>query len=118
MGLIRSSWTAPLERSVIDISEDNDLSLPIDIRQAAFGGLIVPDTVNGTEITFLVAAEEDGTYVPLTDGDNSPIALAVTSATASGPPLPPELFAHNFFKIKTTTAQTTTDTQFLVELKG
>lgn len=104
--------------TLITIATDDDLTPAIDIREAAFGGLIVPGTVNGTEITFLVAATEDGTYVPLTDGNNSPIALTVTEATASGPPLPPELFAHNFFKLKTTTAQSTTDTQFIVELKG
>ena len=53
----------------------------------------------------------------LADG-TVPIALTVTEATASGPPLPPELFAHNFFKIKTATAQSTTNTQFIEELRG
>lgn len=116
--LRRGGYTAPLVETLVTIATDDDLTPAIDITGASFGGLLIPDTVNGTSLSFTVAATASGTFYPLKDSTNASIALTITSATAAAVPLPPELFAFNYFKIVCATAQTTTDTQFVVTLKG
>ena|SRR5215218_3933997 len=116
--LRRGGYRAPLVETLVTIAVDDDLTPAIDITKAAFGGLIVPATVNGTSLSFTVSDTETGTYVALRDSANASIALTITSATATAVALPPELFAFNWFKIVTATAQSTTDTQFIVTLKG
>lgn len=116
--LVRGGYTAPSVSTLVSIATDDDLTPAIDIREAAFGGLLVPATVNGTELTFTVSDTLAGTYYALKDSSNTAIKLTISSATASAVPLPAEVFAFNFFKIATTTAQSTTDTQFVVTLKG
>ena len=116
--MVRGGYTAPSVSTLVSIGTDDDLTPAIDIREAAFGGLLVPATVNGTSLSFTVSDTLAGTYYALKDKDNASIALTITSATASAVALPAELFAFNFFKIVTATAQSTTDTQFIVTLKG
>ena len=116
--IIRSTSTAPLESTLVDISVDDDLTPAFDLRAAAFGGLIVPATVNGTSLSFLVSDDREGTFVPLNDADGSNIVLTIASATAGAVALPPELFAFNWAKVVCATAQTTTNTQFIVTLRG
>lgn len=113
----RGGYRAPLVETLVSIAVDDDLTPAIDITKAAFGGLIVPATVNGTSLGFVVS--DDGTtFTTLRDSSNAAIGLTITSATATAVALPPELFAFNYFKITCATAQTTTDTQFVVTLKG
>lgn len=116
--LRRGGYRAPLVETLVSIATDADLTPAIDITGAAFGGLLIPATVNGTQLLFHVSDEKDGTYYQLFDESNAAIALTITSATAAAQALPAELFAFNFFKIETVTDQSTTDTQFVVTLKG
>ncbi len=114
--LRRGGYTAPLVETLVDISADDDLSPAIDITGAAFGGIMVPATHNGTSIGFTVSAD-GATFSTLTDADNAAITITCTNATAAAFPLPAELFAFNYFKISPG-QQSTTDTQYVVVLKG
>jgi hypothetical protein len=116
--LRRGGYRAPLVETLVTIATDADLTPAIDITGAAFGGLLIPATVNGTSLLFHVSDEVAGTYYQLFDADNAAIALTITSATAAAQALPAELFAFNFFKIETVTDQADTNTQFIVTLKG
>ena len=115
--LTRCGYTAPAAQTLVTIATDDDLTPAIDITGASFGGLLIPATVNGTSLSFTVSNAVDGTFYPLNDVDNASIALTITSATAAAVALPAELFAFNFFKIVCATAQSTTDTQFVVTLR-
>ena len=116
--LTRDAYVAPAASTLVSIGTDDDLTPEIDITSAAFGGLLVPATVNGTSLSFTVSDVSGGTFYALKDKDNAAISLTITSATASAVALPAELFAFNFFKIVTGTAQSTTDTQFIVTLRS
>ncbi len=118
MALRREGARAPLVETLVDISADTDLTPAIRIIDASFGGLLIPSTVNGTSLSFTVSDTESGTFYALQDADGASIALTISSGTAAAVALPPELFAFNFFKIVTATAQADTDTQFVVTLKG
>ena len=113
----RTCKLAPLARTLIDISEDDDLSRAIYIGDVSFGTLHIPSTVNGTSIGFVVSTAESGTYRTLKDAANAAITITCSSATASAHPLPPELFGSPWFKIAPVTAQADTDTQFEVSLR-
>jgi hypothetical protein len=110
--LNRTAYVAPSESTLVDINVDDDLSPAIDIRGAAFGGLIIPDTHNGTSIAFLVAATADGPFAALPASTN----LTVVSATLAAWPLPAELFGFCYFKISPG-QQSTTNTQYIVTLR-
>lgn len=114
----RDGWVVPEELTIVDISEDDDLTQGvIDIRTAAFGGIAVPATHNGTSIGFVTAAYEEGPFVVLNNAANAAIVIVTSDATAGNYPLPPELFAWNYCKISPG-QQSTTDTQYTVVLRA
>ena len=117
--VIERTWKGvPLARTLIDISEDDDLSRAIYIGDVSFGTLHIPSTVKGTSIGFVVSDSENGTFRTLKDSSNAAIGITCSAATASAHPLPPELFGSPWFKITTATAQSSVDTQFLVTVRG
>lgn len=81
----------------------------------AIFGLVVPSTFDGTTITFQVSA--DGvTYQALYDITNT--AVGMTIAASRSYDLPTQLAAWPYFKIVCGSAQTTTNTIFVVVAKG
>lgn len=116
VNILRDGVDVPLAKTIVLATATT--SEAINISKAAFGGITVPATVDGTSIGFSVCATEGGTYVTLRDTANAAIALTITAATATAVALPPELFGFNYFKIVCGSTQTTTDTQFIVSLKA
>ena len=98
----------------VDIDVDDDLTDAFDARPGADFGLIVPSNFDGTAITFLVS-HDNITYTALYDTSNA--AVGMTVAASRNYQLPASLVSWPWWKIKTTTAQTTNDTIFTVVAK-
>ena len=115
-GLTRSVWTVNPEATLVDISVDDDLTPAINIEAASFGMVYTPSTFDGTAVSFDVCDTEGGTFVPLENASST--LVSVTTAASQAFAIPDEVFGARFMKIKCASAQTTTDTQFVVTLKG
>jgi hypothetical protein len=112
VGLLRTSiW----HKATVDISEDADLTNEVDIRDMALIGLLVPSTLNGTDLIFHVS-HDNVTYYPLYDTSNGAVDMTVTAGQAYD--LPTALAAWPWMKIETVTDQADTDTEFIVVSKG
>ncbi len=96
--------------ALIDISEDTDDSVPVDLGGGVLTGVFLPSNFDGTGFSLYACDTLDGTYSVVTAADGTPYAVA---SVAAG-----EYVALNteitkgirFLKIKTASAQTTTDT--------
>lgn len=81
----------------------------------ALFGLVIPSTFDGTVITFQVSA--DGvTYQALYDEFNTQVSMTVAASRSYN--LPTALAPWAYWKIICSSAQTTTDTVFVVVSKG
>lgn len=113
-------WTANaseyLGTVTATVATSGTTSGEVDCRGYTQGGILIPSTFDGTQITFTVCEITGGTFVALYDLTN--VLLTVTSAASRAIPIPAEVFAFGFFKIVTVTTQATTDTIFKVTLKG
>jgi hypothetical protein len=82
---------------------------------SAIFGLVVPSTFDGTTITFQVS--HDGTtYQALYDEFN--VAVSMTVAASRSYNLPSALAPWSYLKLVCGSAQTTTDTAFVIVGKG
>lgn len=69
----------------------------VDFQAADKGGIILPATFEGTEISFKVCGTSNGTFVPLYDSSNAIVKLTVTQDRAYA--LPAALAPFKFFKL-------------------
>lgn len=115
MGSVSISRSSTYKALTVDIDVDNDLTNAFDARPGAIYGLVVPSNFDGTAITFQVS-HDDVTYQALYDTTNT--AIGMTVAASRSYDLPQELAAWQYWKIATTTVQSTTDTVFYVVAKG
>ena len=101
--------------ATVDISEDADLTNAVDIRGYVTFALLVPSTLNGTEIKLHVSYD-NATYYPLYSASNAHVAHTITASTAQ--PLSSLLPPWPWMKIETTTDQADTDTEFVVVMSS
>jgi hypothetical protein len=114
---MRQTWTAPRNQTLVDISEDADLTAAFSISGADSGVIYIPSTFDGTKFIVHLCDTEDGTFLPFgvtTDGTTVEYTVAVSKAY----PLPTGMFGARWAKIETVTDQATTDTQLIVTLSG
>lgn len=89
-------------------------SAAYDLADFDLVGLITPSTFDGTDITFLVSAD-NVTFVPLAASNGAATAYTIVTTTSTATPINPTIFAgFRYVKIKTTTNQGTTDTIFTI----
>jgi hypothetical protein len=100
----------------LSVAAGATLSATGDTTGYANMGLIVPSTFDGSTISFQVSDQSAGTYVPLYDITNTPVAMTVAASRAYD--LPGELMAWRFVKVQTGTAQATTATDLLLVLRS
>jgi hypothetical protein len=114
---MRTSWTVPLAQTLVDISEDADLTAAFSIEAADSGTIYIPSTFDGTKFIVHVSNKQTGTFQPVgatTDG----VTVEYTVAASHAYPLPTGMFGSRWAKIETVTDQATTDTQLIVTLSG
>lgn len=99
----------------VDISESTTISDIVEAKGHCMYGLIVPSNFDGTQIKFQTSY--DGvTFEEL--HDNLGVEVALTVAASKNYDLPTALAPWPFWRIVCSTAQTTTDTDFIVVAKG
>lgn len=106
VGSVNSSIAAS-----IVIATSTTVGIVVDTDGARNLGLVVPSTFDGTQISFQVSAD-NATYYTLYDITNTQVVMTVAASRAYD--LPGELMSWRYLKIITLTAQTTTDTLFLI----
>lgn len=91
------------------------LSDVVDCRGYTPVGIVVPSTFDGTQIRFAVSV--DGTnFFDLYDAGNNRVVMTVAASRAY--PLYGELDGWNYLKVDCATAQATTSTVFIIQLKS
>jgi hypothetical protein len=100
---------------VASVAIGASLSGAVDIRGYRFTGIIVPSTFDGTIITFQVSA--DGTnYFALYDATNTLVQMTVAASRAYA--VWAEVNDWSYVKIATVSSQTTTTTDFVLQLRS
>lgn len=99
----------------VTIANAAQASEVIDIRHYAILGMMVPDALTGTTLSFQVSDAEGGVYKDLYDTANIQVSMTVAQGRAYD--LPTELASWPYFKIKAGSVQTAIRT-FKVLLKG
>ncbi len=71
----------------------------IDVRYATRGTIYIEAASAATLLTYYGCEKEDGTYHPLSSGDPTPVAEAITVAHTNCYALPASCFGCGFIKI-------------------
>ena len=89
----------------VTIAANDTVSEVIQIGESIGGGVQIPSTFTGTQITFQGCSTRGGTYYALYDGAGS--AVSATVATSQWVALPANVFAVPAIKIVATSTQST-----------
>ena len=102
--------------ATITIADSTTVSQAIDLYGTQLVGIFVPSTFDGTALTFTASDTLAGTYLPVDIDQTSSSAYTVTTAASKYAPLTnPDVFRGlRFIKIVTSSAQTTTNTVFIL----
>lgn len=92
-----------------------NLSGAVDCRGYDPVGITVPSTFDGTQINFQVSMDNSN-FFPLYDSTNSIVQMTVTASRAYL--LWGELYGWNYIKVNCVTAQATTSTDFVIQLRA
>ena len=106
----RKSGTA-----IATIAVNDTVSDAVDFRAYSMCGFSLPSTFDGTELSFQVSYD-GATYQALYDTAGA--LVTVTCAASQCADAPTQLAPWNYFKVVSTTTQTTTSTAIAVSLKG
>jgi hypothetical protein len=101
--------------AIASVGIGGNLSGAVDIRGYRCAGIVVPSTFDGTVINFQVSA--DGVnYAALYDATNTLVQMTVTAGRAYA--VWAELSDWSYLKVNTVTAQATTTTDFVLQLRS
>lgn len=68
------------ERRAFVIPNAGDTSQAVGVMDYLLAGFLMPGTLTSTSMSFLVSDKHDGTFVPLYDHDDNPIAVDVAAS--------------------------------------